>query len=270
MSEVSLGNQRQMKIISLLAENDAMRVTDLSSILNVTSVTIRRDLESLEEQKRIKKYHGSVSLIKPDNPYAKFLVQLEHNRAEKNGIAKAAASLIKPKSVVSIDSGSTTYLIANHLPPDYSTKIITNCLMAALKFSENPDSEVIQVGGIVHSDTSSSVDYLATDFLKKFNTDIAFMTSTSFNLPQGAFDSIVSLINAKRSFIDITKRVVLLLDSSKFKQQSMCLSVPIETIDTIITDEKAPKDIVEQIVDLGKELVVVETVTGSIVSHHNR
>ena len=80
--------------------------------------------------------------------------------------------------------------------------------MTAVKFSESPDNEVIQVNGIVHSDTSSSVDYLAAEFLNKFNTDIAFITSNCFNLPRGAFDSIVSLINAKQSFINITKKEV--------------------------------------------------------------
>lgn len=63
--------------------------------------------------------------------------------------------------------------------------------------------------------------------------------------------------------------MALLLDSSKFALQSMCLSVPIEAIDTMITDEKAPRDIVEQVVDLGKELVNAETATGRSIKHHN-
>jgi len=58
--------------------------------------------------------------------------------------------------------------------------------------------------------------------------------------------------------------------SSKFELQSMCLSVPIETIDTMITDEKVPMDIVEQVADMGKELIVVETVTGNCIAHHNK
>ena len=265
MSELSLSNQRQMKIISLLMENESMRVTDLSSILRVTPVTIRRDLEFLEKQNKINKYHGSVSLFKATDAYSRFAVQKETNRAEKNAIAKAAASLIKPNSIISIDSGGTTSLIANHLPPNFSTKIVTNCLLSALKFSENPDNEVIQVGGVIHAYTSSSVDYLATDFLKRFNTDIAFITSTSFNLPQGAFDSILSLINAKKTFIEITKKVVLLLDSSKFNIQSMCLSVPVADVNTIITDEKAPQDILDQIRGLGIELIIVEASSGRIV-----
>ncbi len=75
MSELSLGNQRQLKIIGLMAENDAIQVTDLSSRLKATSVPIRRDLESLKEQKRRKKHHDSISLVKPKNPKVKFFSQ---------------------------------------------------------------------------------------------------------------------------------------------------------------------------------------------------
>jgi DeoR/GlpR family transcriptional regulator of sugar metabolism len=88
-------------------------------------------------------------------------------------------------------------------------------------------------------------------------------------MPFGAYDRIVSLIELKRAFISITNRVVLMIDSSKFGQQSMYLSVPIENAHTIITDEKAPPETIKQISDTGKEILIVETDTCNIIKRYN-
>ena len=262
-------NTRQMKIYQLLQTNGTMTVKDLSKIFDVSLVTIRRDLEAMESNKLVKKYHGNVVLNSADTPQAKFYNDLDTNRIQKNAIAKAAASLIKSNDIISIDSSSTAYCISNHLPQDFSLKVITNQLISALKFSSIPGVDVIQIGGLMHSETASTTDYLAVDFLKKFKTDIAFITSYSFNMPAGAFDSIVSLIEIKKTFIEITKRVVLLEDSSKLKKQAMCLSVPLDKVSTIITDEDAPADVVKEIIAERKELFIVRISNGDILEHHN-
>jgi DeoR/GlpR family transcriptional regulator of sugar metabolism len=208
--------------------------------------------------------------MKSEDPQTLFMLSMEKNKVAKQALAKAAASLIKPKNIISVDSGSTTYAIAEQIPPNYSVKVITNCLMTALKFSQNLQNEVIQVGGLIHPDTSSTTDFLATEFLHKFGTDIAFITANAFNMPLGAYDSIVSLIESKRAFMSITKRVVLLVDSSKFNRHSMYLSVPIGNVHTVITDENAPRDVVNQLIDLGKETIIVDTETKSIIEHYNK
>ena len=270
MNKAVFNNDRQQRIIDLLMENNVMEVKDLAAKLNVSSVTIRRDLDFLDRQNYISKFHGSVTLVKTDNPQTLFMLSLEKNKAAKQAIAKAAVSLISPKSIISIDSGSTTYSIADQIPQNYSVKVVTNCLITALKFAQNLQNEVIQVGGLIHLDTSSTTDFLATEFLHKFRTDFAFITANAFNLPLGAYDAIVSLIESKRAFLNITKRVVLLLDSSKFIRQSMYLSVPINNVHTIITDEKAPVDIVQQLIDMGKEMIIVDSESKTIIEHRNK
>jgi len=269
MNEFIMQNTRQRDIHQLLLTNGIMSVKDLSKKLNVSLVTIRRDLEAMETYKLVKKFHGNVILNNNDPLQTKFYKDLDVNRLQKKAIAKVAASIIKSSNVISVDSSSTAYFIADQLSPGLSLKVITNQLISALKFSSIPGVDVIQIGGLMHVETASTTDYLAINFLKKFNTDIAFITSYSFNMPAGAFDSIVSLIEIKKTFIEITKRVVLLEDSSKFRKQAMCLSVPLERVSTIITDEDAPRDVLKQIIDAGKELFVAKTCDGSILEHHN-
>lgn len=270
MDRVVFKNNRHQQIADLLSENITMSVNDLAEKLNVSPVTIRRDLDHLLNINYISKFHGNVTLMKPDDPHTIFMEALERNKETKIAIVKAAVSLIKPRNVISIDSGTTTYLIAEYLPADYSLRVITNSLIAASKFAQNPQTQVIQVGGLINLYHSSTVDFISTEFIHKFNTDIAFTTTNSFNLPLGAYDSVVSLIPAKRAFLDITKRVVLMIDSSKFNVQSMYLSVPIEKVHTIITDIRAPREDIKQIIDLGKELIIADPETSEIVEHYNK
>lgn len=270
MERIIFRNERHQQIVDLLADNITMSVNDLSNKLDVSTVTIRRDLDYLESVNYISRFHGSVTLIKPDDPHTVFQETLERNIHLKKALAKVAASLINPRDVISIDSGSTTYLIGEYLPIDYSIKVITNSLITALKFANNPKTQVIQVGGLINLYASSTVDFLATEFVHKLNSDIAFITTNSFNMPQGGFDSVVSLIPAKRAFMDITKRVVLMVDSSKFQVQSMYLSVPSEHIHTIITDNNTPREILQQIIASGKELIIVDPDSCSISEHCNK
>jgi DeoR family transcriptional regulator of aga operon len=270
MNKLLINNDRQQKIIDLLLENNVMEVKDLAKKLSVSPVTIRRDLDYLDSLNYISKFHGSVTLVKSENPQTLFMLSLEKNKAAKQAIAKAAVSLLNPKSIISVDSGSTTCSIADQIPPNYSVKVVTNCLFTALKFAQNLQNEVIQVGGLIHPDTSSTTDFLATEFLHKFRTDFAFITANAFNMPLGAYDAIVSLIESKRASMNITKRVVLLMDSSKFSRRSMYLSVPINNVHTLITDEKTPHEIIQQLKDMGKETIVVDTDTKTIIEHYNK
>jgi len=269
MANLILSSERQAQILKFLAENDSMRVKELSVRFGVSVVTIRRDLEYLEKQNYIAKYHGSVKLLKPPDNQSKFDINLEHNRAEKSAIAKAAVTFIKPRHVISLDSSSTVSLIATYLPSDFSLKVITNCLITALRTAECAGVEVIQTGGIIHPATSSTVDYLTTEFVKKFNTDIAFISSTTFNLPLGAFDSTISLIEVKKMYLAIAKKVIYMADSSKFDRHSLSLSVPLDKIDTIITDEKVPGETAKKLADMGKELLIVDTKTAEVLERYN-
>ncbi len=260
-------NSRQQKIIDLLSQKKVMESKDLSAALNVSKATIRRDIDYLDHNGYVNKFHGSVSII--EEPLEHDDLALDHrNSEEKHAIARVAAGLIKPRNIISVDTGSTTRAIAEFMPKDSNIKVITNSLKSALKFAQTTQNEVIQIGGLIHLGTYSTTDFLATEFLSGFNTDIAFITASSFNFPEGAFDAIVSLIELKRKYISITKRVVLLIDSSKFDLQSMYLSVPIGNVDTMITDSKTPSEIIDRLKDSIREVYVADIKTQQICEHY--
>ena len=269
MGRGNLYGNRQRDILQLLMLDNTMSVKDLAEKLDVSLVTIRRDLDTLQQQGLVKKFHGSVMICKQDSPVTLFNLSLEKNNVQKRAIASVAASLIQPNNVISIDASGTTYCVADYLPSEFPVKVITNHLLAAMRFLSCPNVEVIQIGGTLSPTTISATDYFAVQFCKDFHTDIAFLSSSSFCMPNGSFDLISAFLEIKKTFLSITNRVVFMADSSKFNKTALFVSVPIERIDTIITDDKISKESIRQIVDYGSELYIANTKDGSVLQHYN-
>jgi DeoR/GlpR family transcriptional regulator of sugar metabolism len=263
--------ERQEKILKLLEKGEKVYISQLANEFGVSPITVRRDLESLQNFNLIKKVHGGAVSAKNNQVFlAPFYSNLENNKEKKLAIAIAATQFIKPRNVICLDSGTTTFLISELLPHSFPLKVITTSLITSLNFLQFSHVEVIQSGGLVHPESYSATDFLATEFLKKFKADMAFMTATAFRIPHGAFDANVSLVESKRMFANISKKVIMLLDSTKFDRDSLCLSVPLQSIHTIITDDEVPQNCVDYLVKIGKEVIIVNTRTNEIIQHLNK
>lgn len=268
MDEIVIQNSRHQDILELLAIDNTLSVKELANKLGVSLVTVRRDLDILQKYNRVKKFHGSVSINKNDTPQMLFNLSLEVNIKEKKAIARVASSIIPENSVISVDASSTAYYIADYLTQISSLKVITYSLLAAIKFSANPHISVFQLGGSINTQSACAIDSNAVEACNRFHSDIAFFSNHAFHSQQGCFDSITS-IEVKNALINISKRAVLLVDSSKFEKTAMCLSVPLNRIQTIITDENVPERAVANIIDKGIELYIAKIEDGSILKHYN-
>lgn len=266
MEEFAIGNSRQQDIMNLLEENNSLTVKDIANKLGVSLVTVRRDLAILQKYNMVNKFHGGVSLNRSDTPQSLFDLSLEMNKDEKRAIAKVASTLIKERNVVGIDASSTAYYIADYTSALSSFSVITYALIPALRFSSNPHINVFQLGGNINNIGACITDHYAISACKQFHTDITFFSNHAINTKRGCFDSTVS-IEIKKSLISIADRAVLLADSSKFDKTAMCLSVPFEDIDTIITDEKISDVAVKNLLKHNIELYISKIDDGSVLEH---
>lgn len=267
MEEKLVQNSRHQDILQLLEAETTLSIKELASLLGVSLVTVRRDLDILQKYNKVKKFHGSVSLNRSDSPQTLFNLSLENNAAEKKAIAKVASTLIQHDSVISIDASSSAYYIADYISQLTSLKVIVYSLLSALKFSSIPKASVFQLGGTIDPHSATTCDFFTIESIKNFNSDIAFFSNHTIDSINGGFDSVYS-IEVKNALIDITKRSVLLADSSKFEKTAMCLSVPMSKIDTIVTDENVPEESVKNIVNAGVELYIAKIEDGSILKHY--
>jgi len=241
---------RYSQIIEIMERQNTISIRELAEKLNCTEMTIRRNLDKLQEMNFVKRERGYAVLLKPAQP-TDYYVQN-----------------IRPYQTICIDSGTTTQLLVETLPENIHLSVITTSLTASMTLSNNENIQVLIPTGFLHH-KNRSVILADPDIMKQYQADVAFLSCRAFRVPGGAFEHSQSLTSTKKALASIAQKRILLLDYSKWGINSLCNSFPLEQIDIIITDNKAPKDSVSKIVKLGKEIIIVNPETKSIENHYN-
>jgi DeoR/GlpR family transcriptional regulator of sugar metabolism len=252
-----LKDVRLKSIIELLGTVGAISISELADRMDASMMTIRRDLDILEKEGVVRKMHGGAVLVSSDAVQPTYHERVAELQTEKNRIGKAAAAMIKPGSIALFDAGTTPLAVVGHIPADLEFTAITTGLMTATELCGKTSANVICIGGNIHPTSYSAVNYFAIDMLSHFHADIAFISTKSVSLPEGLFETQLPLIEIKRKLVSVSDKVVLLADSRKFSTKALCMSIPMEDIDVVITDDKVSSEVVEQMKGLGKEMVVV-------------
>jgi len=251
-------SQRQLKIIELIEERDGVEVASLAELLGCSMMTIRRDLDEIEQSGQINKVHGGAVKVKSNSLQPSFANRIIESREEKEAIALQAVKLIENGSVVFFDAGTTPLYVAKCIPSDLSFTAVTNSLMTACELCKNSNVNIIILGGEVHHSSYSAVNTMSVSHATQFHADLAFISTRAISYPEGLFESMLPLIEIKKSFVDGAEKVVLLADHSKFMSKSLCLSIPFSDVDQIITDSKTDPEAIENIRNLGIAVSVVE------------
>lgn len=248
-------NERQEKLVQLLEKENTMKVSDLSGRLNSSMMTIRRDLDFLEENGIVKRYHGGAVLAKRDTEQPSFFERVVEFSDEKRAIGAEAAKLIQPGSIVFFDAGTTPLSVVEHLPDDLEFTAITTGLLTAVSLCQKPKINVVTIGGNIHRSSFSSVSYKAVELIRQLHADMAFISTKAILLPSGTYEAHLPLIEIKKSIVDVSDRVVLLASSDKFRSKSMCKAIPLEKIDLIITDDGLKKNYIEALDEQKKKVI---------------
>ncbi len=211
-----LAAERQAKIIELIHEKGSVQVEELAQSLNVSAMTIRRDLLKLEESGRIERCHGG-AVAKQEIAYAD--KQIRYKR-EKSKIAEKCSELVSSGDTVFLDAGTTTYEIAKRICNIHGLTIITNDLEIA-QIVKNSTAELIVCGGVVQKSTGSMLGYYATQLLKDFRFDAGFFGAASINNRLEVMTPTVDKAFLKREAVCRCEKAYLAVDMSKFGKQSI-------------------------------------------------
>ncbi len=249
---------RISKLMEILQEEDFVSVADLAQRLGNSMMTIRRDLEPLEQKGVLKRVHGGAMLQKNEINVPSFTVRYERNMAEKSAIGKLAASLIRPESSVCFDAGTTTLAIVKKLPTPLHFTAITTGVRTSLELSQYRDVDIIQVGGSLDHGTLTICNEISAEFIKQFRADVAFLSTRAIDTGQGSFDNYLNLVGEKRALAAIAKKVVVVADHTKFDNTPLCLAVPLSDIDVLITDNKTDERHVDALRRAGVEVLVAD------------
>ena len=250
-------NIRHTKIMELLEQQETISVAELSKILDCSMMTVRRDLEYLSQLPLVKKIHGGVTIPEEDKGQPSFTRRIIEHPDEKDRIAIEACSRIHSGDTVFFDAGTSPLFVVKNLPRDIAFTAITNSLMTAIELCKYPNVSLIMIGGEIHHSSHSAVNNMAIEASRKFHTDTAIISTKSISVPDGLYETNLSLIEIKRTLVQNAANVILVADYSKFSNRAMCFSVPLQDVHEIITDRRTPAELIEEIKKSGVRVTVV-------------
>lgn len=232
---------RRSAILDYLLRSQRASTRQLSELFGVSEVTIRNDLAMLEADGQLARQHGGAVAPRPLQPEQPFDWRRAQHRAEKTGIARAAARLVQPGDHLLLDASSTSYQLAFELLAHRDLVVATNNVQTAAVLVRNPAIEVVLIGGVVRGDNWSVVGMLAEEMLAGLHARHGFFGAAGLTPERGLTDADEREVQIKRAMIAAVEQVIVLLDSSKFGQQSFLTFASPVDIDHLITDDAIPQ-----------------------------
>jgi DeoR family transcriptional regulator of aga operon len=252
-----LAYERQLHVIQYIQQHLSVSVKELSNQFKVSSMTIRRDLDSLENRGLVVRVHGGV--IMPKVPTSlREEVRATMNMVQKANIAEVAARMVKDGQTIFIDAGTTTVELVNHLKDRRELTVVTNSVKVLYLLAGSPAINLIGLGGAVYGGAWSFIGPLTDRAIRHFHSDLAFLGITSISLEHGLTEVNYFEGDIKSLIIKQSQRVILLADSSKFEKVSPHGVAPLTDIDVIITDDLLPEELTAAYRNTGVELIQVK------------
>jgi DeoR family L-fucose operon activator len=246
--------ERWQKIIQLVNDRGSIRVTDLSTLCDVTEETIRRDLDKLEADGKLIRSHGGAISLREIQSEVPYLERETMNEEQKRNIAREAVKNVGDNERIILDASTSAWYMAQHLP-NRPLVVITNSLKVAMELSSKDKIQVISTGGQLSPRSLSSVGPLAERSLDQYHVDKAFLSCKGLHIERGISESNELQALIKRKMISIADHVTILADYSKIGTQALTHVASWDQIDRLITDDQADVKIVSELRDVGVEVV---------------
>lgn len=251
--------ERHNLILELLAQEGSVPVSELAERLNVSSVTIRKDLTLLEDKNLLYRTHGSAILI---NPYIndRHVSEKEKlNIKEKQSIARVAATLITSDDSIILGSGTTMFFLAHEIAPQHHLTVITPSINVTSILARHENIDIVQLGGLVRNSSVSVVSEYAEKMLENFSCSKLFLGVEGIDAEYGLTTTNLMEANLNRCMIETAQKTIVLTDSSKFGRRGFGKICNLDAIDQVITDDGVSPHIVAKLKEAGIEVTIVET-----------
>lgn len=236
--------QRRDAIMRHLRRDQVLSFKQLSELLNVSHMTVRRDVSQLEEDGYAIGVPGGAKIA------SRLVVEPSHDQkalidsAEKVAMAKLAAAMVRPSMTVYLDAGTTMLAMVPLLAEIDDLTVVTNDLATARSVLTGLSAELITVGGRVDRDNQSTVGLLAANMLSSLAVDIAFISTSSWDLRRGVTTPSEAKVEVKRAALNISSQSVLVAGSSKYGSFAKYKALDLADIDVIITDSQLSENAV--------------------------
>ena len=224
--------KRQQDLINIIETQGMLPVRSIAAMLNVSEMTVRRDLEKLRNDGGAAgEQSGQYNLLEA----------IEHSNHQKEEIGKYAASLIEPNDVIIIDTGSTTARILPYLPENMNLTILSYNANVLIELRHKPGIQLLFCGGNYHLNKEMFESEEGIAFIRRIRANKAFLSAAGIHRELGITCANTYEVATKQAAISSSSQKILVSDSSKFGRLRSAYFCDLDEIDTIITDHSLQK-----------------------------
>lgn len=250
--------QRHEMIMEALIKHGSVLVSDLVTMLDVSAVTVRKDLTELEKGDKLYRSHGKAVLINPYINNRSVNVKEKLATDEKHAIGREAARLITRDDSIAIASGTTVHALARNIQPIHKLTVVTASLAVSNILSQHENIDIIQLGGVLRHSSLSVVGEYASDILGKCSFSKLFLGVDGIDMDFGITTTDMREATLNQKMMAAAQKTIVLADSSKFGRRGFAKIADIDAVDIIITDAGISPKMVSKIEDLGIELIIAQ------------
>lgn len=224
-----------------LAEREPeLRVVALADRFDVSSMTIRRDLQALERQGKLTRVHGGAVLT--DRAIEPPATRAQDRRAEKDAIARRAAPLVEPGADVFIGAGSTTHALARRLADGDGARFSTNCLYIAQTLGAMVQHDIHVFGGAYFRSAGTFVGPETIEAIERRRFDLVMIGIDGIDVRYGFLEPMEWQAWLVRTLRRCSDRLAVLADGGKFERRSEFRVLSLDEVDLLVTDRRPPED----------------------------
>ncbi|HPZ48558.1 MAG TPA: DeoR/GlpR family DNA-binding transcription regulator [Propionibacteriaceae bacterium] len=246
--------ERQQRIVELAREAGRVDVLSLADVFNVTAETVRRDLTALEGRGAVRRVHGGALPVERLAMEPTLTDRQSKASAEKRRIAARALDELPDDGTILLDSGTTTWAIAQLLPIDSALTVVTNSIAIAATLEARPNLDLYLLGGRVRRRTGAAVGEWIDQALADVRVDVAFLGTNGFSQDRGFSTPDQVEAAAKKAMLRSARRAIVVTDSSKAGQEHFHRFARLDEVAMLITDAGLDDETADQLDSAGLDV----------------
>ncbi len=254
--EGMMAEERRMQILQILRTEGRAKVNDLVRRFNTSAVTIRSDLNELDQRGLVQRSHGGAVIHDTVFRESPVYEHIKTQSKEKQRIGALAATLIRESETIILDSGTTALEVARHIKQIPFLQVITNGLDIAAELISSRNTQVIMMGGTVRNESASVVGRTTEDMLEQFSADKLFLCGAGCDPEFGVSGTNLEETMANKAMVRSAREIIVIADASKFSKRSMSLIASFTEVDIVISDVSLPAELQDRIRLLGCKLLL--------------
>lgn len=238
-TRMSKSERRQTRILRTLMDGNSAQIKDLADMLNVSLMTIHRDLNHLDREGLVHRVRGSVSAEKSLLFESSYNYRDKKQLEEKKALAKAAVGKIEPGNAIVCDDSTTTFHICDYIDAVTPLTVLTNAVPVLEALRPKPDIDLIALGGHYHRGYNAYFGTNCEQAIQSYHVDLAIMSTTTI---QGLslYTQNEQVLRAKQAMMRIAHRTILLADSTKFHFSALNYVADVTDFDLVLLTGDIP------------------------------